>query len=166
MKKLMLAALCCMMSFSSFAQEQQMNSLRQRMPQAQVQANIQMPMQMVADTTITNKMDLSPEQLQKVVDLNAAFASSYKSLIAESHPVQGSRMSREDREAFQQKLVSARQEARKQLRDILGDEAYINYLELCLDNQQRMPMGPRGNGRNTQMLRGGNAGAPRAELSK
>lgn len=119
-----------------------------------------MPMQMAADTAITNHLDLEPEQMQKIEELNQNYAETFKTLMQQARPKKGNRLNKEEREAMMQQVNTVRDGARRQLREVLGDDKYIAYLEQQLDNQQRNAMVMHGGNRGGQMPRGGFGGGP------
>ena len=143
MKKTIFAALCCMVLSlgSAMAQDE--------MPQTQGgprggrgmrgRAEIQL-----ADTAITNHMDLTPDQQNAITALNAAYMEKVEAGMS-NRDENGKKLSKEERKARQEQMKSMRQEGRKQLREVLGTELYIQYLEEAAD---RMPMmgGMRGMG--------------------
>ena len=125
MKKLMIAALCCMLCTSAMMAQGQ-----RKMTTTQMNA---VPVQMVADTTITNHMELTAAQKQKINELNKAFVEKVRTEMSENR-AKGKRMTEEERDAFQKKSAEARKAALKELRQVMGDDKYIEYLEKSLDD--------------------------------
>lgn len=126
MKKLMmLAGLCLMVSISAVAQDFQGNR-QGRGPRRQMDA--------VVDTAIINHMNLDEAVLQKVYQLQEAKAQEQRESMGQTRQ-RGQRMSEEDRQAFMDKMQAFKTQYRKDLRAIIGDDAYILYLEKSLDNR-------------------------------
>lgn len=139
MKKFATAAICCLaLSLSSVMAQNQM-------PQGgrPMRGMMRGGATLIADTTITNHMNLTPEQTQQIMVINDNYRAQMQAAMSGNHHGDGQHMSREDREARMQQVQGQRKEARKQLRAVLGDDLYIEYLELSLD---RVPMmgGQRG----------------------
>lgn len=107
-------------------------------------------MVMVADTAITNHMQLTVEQAKMVETINAKYAEQLKALTSKRTEA-GQRMSTEQRDAMLQQMANLKNEGRQRLRKALGDNLYIEYLEKSLDQQPSMPMG-------TVQMRGGQRG--------
>ena len=109
--------------------------------------------QLIADTTILNHMELTPDQLQQVAALNDSYVENFKQAMQQYRPEKGARVAPEQRDAMQQQIQDARVQARQQLRTILGDEKYIKYLEQSIENLQRNPGMMRGGARGPQLKR-------------
>ena len=145
MKKIMiLAGICLAMCTSVMAQDFEGG---QRGGQGGQRARRQMDM--VVDTAVINHIDLKAETLQKVYELQQAKQAEQKEIMQSARPQKGQRMSDEDRKAFQEKRQAFTAQYRKELRALIGDEAYILYLERMVDRQGMMRMGgqrPQGQG--------------------
>lgn len=161
MKKLVIAAICCfslcvgsvMGQDQDGRQNRQVRGMRGGMRNAPVQ---------LADTSITNHLEITPEQIQKVEELNQNFAESMKVKMT-SFSQMNKNTSREEREARMAEVRALRQEANKQLREVLGTEAYIQYLETALEraSAMRSMRGPGSNNHGQRpMMRGGFGGGP------
>lgn len=135
MKKILWAALCCMIIGTSavWAQQQQGRGERQRGGRAMVQ---------LADTSILNQMGLTTAELVKVAELNEAFKEQLKEQGGQRE--RGKRLSDEEREAQRTAMAAKVAEGRKQLRKILGTERYIEYLEKLVDRRPMMMGGQHG----------------------
>lgn len=137
MKKTILAALCCLtLSAGSLVAQDNAHSQFGR------QGRGGRSVEQIADTAITNHLDLQPEQLTQVEALNTRYKEQLQAQ-QKGFATDGRRMSREDREARVQQFRQTRQQFRAELRTILGDSLYIQYLEESLDRQP-MSMAPRG----------------------
>lgn len=147
MKKALWAAVCCMsLGLSNvFAQND--------MPQGgrHMRGGMRGGMEMVADTAITNHMELSIEQAKAIEEINTTYRAKIQSLIMpqneDNKPAnreEGRRMRREGRDVRMQQINAEKKEARQQLRAVLGDELYIQYLEESIDRRPMMMGGPRG----------------------
>ena len=111
-----------------------------------------MQMFQLADTTITNQMDLTSTQQVEIAKLNENYREQLK-----ADNEKGKKVDKETREARRAQMEAKRAEGRKQLRAILGTELYIEYLEKSLDRRPMMVGGPRGqrpDGQNMQRSRG------------
>jgi len=139
MKKIMiLAGICLAMCTSAIAQDFGQGGQRQGGQRMRRQ------MDAVVDTTVINHMDINVEVLQKVYTLQEAKQKEQKAQMEEMRKNRnGQRMSEEERNAFTEKQKAFTAQYRKELRAILGDEAYIIYLEKMLDRQGMMRMGGR-----------------------
>ena len=100
--------------------------------QRPMRGGMRQDMELVADTAITNHMNLTPEQLQQVNDINANYRKQMEEMRSLRNE-EGRRLSREDREARMKQINDQKREARQQLRTALGDDLYIQYLEAVLD---------------------------------
>ncbi len=146
MKKILLAALCCMTMATSIvlAQDQ---SQRRGMREGNRQQMFQL-----ADTAITNHLNLTTAQQVEIAKLNESFREQMR---AEAE--KGRNLDREARAAHRTEMEAKRAEGRKQLRAILGTELYIEYLEKAIDQRPMMmggQRGPRPDGQNMQRQRG------------
>lgn len=143
MKKLVFTALCCfsLCVGSIMAQSQEARQGRQlRGMRGMNNAPVQL-----ADTAITNHLELTPEQILQVDQLNQKFATEMKAKMMEVAQA-GKKASREEREASMTELVNIRKQANKELREVLGTENYIVYLETALERAAMMRnMRPAGN---------------------
>lgn len=101
--------------------------------------------ELVADTTITNHMNLTPEQQKEIDSINASYQEQMKEMMSKRSE-DGKRLSREEREARMKQIAEQKKDARLKLRTVLGDDLYIEYLETSLDRMPAMMMGggPRG----------------------
>ena len=136
MKKCMiLLALCLTMCAVAMAQNRpqrggnnhQMMQAGQHMPAPNADA--------VVDTTIINHIGLSDDVLAKVYNLQQAKKESLGAMMREMRPERGTRMTEEQSKAFTEKRSEFVTNYRKELRELIGDEAYINYLEKQLDSR-------------------------------
>jgi len=98
-------------------------------------------MDMVVDTAVINHIDLNAEVLQKVYALQESKQQQQRELMQGMRPGKGQRMSEEERKAIAEKREAFTSAYRKELRELIGDEAYILYLEKMLDRQGMMRMG-------------------------
>ncbi len=135
MKKiLILAGVCITMCLTSFAQDmqgQRQGGQRQRRS-----------MDAVVDTAIINHMDLKAEVLQQVLTLQEAKQAQQREAMQQMRQNRnGQRMDEGERKAMQEKMQAFTAQYRKELREILGDETYIAYLEKMLDRQSMRMMG-------------------------
>ena len=146
MKKILLAAICCMtmMTNSVVAQDHpQRRGMRDGFRQQMFQ---------VADTAITNQLNLTTAQQVEIAKLNESYLEEMK-----ADGEKGKKVDKETREARRAQMEAKRAEGRKQLRAILGTELYIEYLEKALDRRPMMmggQRGPRPDGQNMQRGRG------------
>ena len=146
MKKILLAAICCMAIATS-------DVMAQDQPQGRgMRGAGRMQMFQLADTTITNQMDLTSAQQVEIAKLNENYREQLK-----ADNEKGKKVDKETREARRAQMEAKRAEGRKQLRAILGTELYIEYLEKALDRRPMMmggQRGPRPDGQNMQRGRG------------
>ena len=127
MKKILLAAICCMtmMTCSVLAQDQpQRRGMRDGFRQQMFQ---------VADTAITNQLNLTTAQQVEIAKLNESYLEQMK-----ADGEKGKKVDKETRVARRAQMEAKRAEGRKQLRAILGTELYIEYLEKALDRRPMM----------------------------
>lgn len=97
------------------------------------QRNMRRQIDAVVDTAIINHMDLSQEVLNQVYKLQEAKQAEQKEAMGQMR--RGQRMSEEERKAFHERQQAFTTQYRKELRAIIGDEAYITYLEKMLDRR-------------------------------
>lgn len=146
MKKILLAAICCMAIATS-------DVMAQDQPQGRgMRGAGRMQMFQVADTAITNQLNLTTAQQVEIAKLNENYIEQMK-----ADAEKGKKLDKETREARRAQMEATRAEGRKQLRAILGTELYIEYLEKALDRRPMMMGGPRGqrpDGQNMQRSRG------------
>lgn len=134
MKKfLLLASLCLAICSGVSAQDFQGRQGGQR-----GQRGNRMQIDMVVDTAIINHMDLSEEVLQQVYQLQEKKHAEQKE--AMSSMKRGQRMNEEELKAFMDRQQEFNAQYRKELRALLGDEAYIAYLEKMLDRRPSFGM--------------------------
>lgn len=95
----------------------------------------------VVDTAIINKMQLEPELVAKIIDLQQAKQEEMKTQM--SQPQGRGRMSEEDRKAMMVRREAFTKKYRADLRSLMGDDIYVAYLEKMLDARQSFNMGQR-----------------------
>lgn len=134
MKKLLLAGFCCIGLFLSHAMAQGQSHHR---GSQMGEINIQL-----ADTTITSRMQLTAEQQQQIRLINQNFADSIKTNMTPASAEQ--RPSREELIQRMNRMILLREEGYQQLRQVLGTEDYITYLENALIRAVMRPGGPNG----------------------
>jgi len=108
----------------------------------------------VIDTAIINHIGLSEEMLKEVYTLQSDQEEEAKKAMEGMMPERGKRMSEDAMKGMQEKMTATKSEFRGQLRNLIGDEMYITYLEKSLDMRgmfggRNMQMGggmQRGNG--------------------
>lgn len=113
---------------------------------------------MVVDTAIINSMDLEPELIAAVLQLQAQKQEELKVVIIKMA------QSRQEGQGFDQDAIAAmrqqmddfKQEYRMALRKVLGAANYITYLEKQLDKRPAMGGGMPGG--NRRMMQGGQGG--------
>ena len=145
MKKILLAAICCMTIATS-------SVLAQDQPQRRgMRDGFRQQMFQLADTSITNQLNLTTAQQVEIAKLNENYLEQMK-----ADGEKGKKIDKETREARRAQMEAKRAEGRKQLRAILGTELYIEYLEKALDRRPMMggQRGPRPDGQNMQRGRG------------
>ena len=146
MKKILLAAICCMTMMTS-------SVLAQNQPQRRgMRDGFRQQMFQLADTAITNQLNLTTAQQVEIAKLNENYLEEMK-----ADGEKGKKIDKEAREARRAQMEAKRAEGRKQLRAILGTELYIEYLEKALDRRPMMmggQRGPRPDGQNMQRSRG------------
>ena len=84
----------------------------------------------LADTSITNHLGLAEEQLAQIEVLNNSYQEQMKEQVGK-RPSRGS--GKEEREGIMNNIKLLRQNHQKQLREILGTDLYIQYLETALE---------------------------------
>lgn len=155
MKKLLVAAMCCMTLGlgTVWAQDNAPQGRNGRMGM-RGNTNIQL-----ADTAITNHLGLDDEQLTKIEALNASYQEQMKAQMSK-RPARGA--GKEEREALMNGLKQLKQEHMHQLREIMGTELYIQYLETAIERtgfRNNMNRGPQmGGGQGQHRMRGGFGG--------
>ena len=133
MKKILCAAICCMtLGLGNVLAQDQMPQGRNT-----TRGGMRGSAEMIADTTITNHLGISDEQISQINKLNTEYQEKVKEMMTKPNE-DGKRLSREDREARMKQIGTQKQEARQQLRKILGDDLYITYLEKRLDQHPMM----------------------------
>jgi len=133
MKKILMTVICCLtIGLGSVIAQDQPQGRGMRGPGRQ-------QMFQLADTAITNHMNLTTDQQVQIAQLNENFQEQMK-----EGGERGKRLDKEARQAQRAKFDAQRTEARKQLRAILGTELYIEYLERTIDRRSMMMVGPRG----------------------
>lgn len=154
MKKLVFAVICCFSLSLGTMMAQDQNGRQGRRGRQMRDFAIQL-----ADTSITNHMELTPEQFEQIDALNKNYSETLKEKMG-APGESGKRPSREEREARMQEMKTLRQQGNKKLREVLGTEAYIEYLEKALERAAAMPgmRGPGGQGQ--RRGNGGFEGAP------
>lgn len=118
----------------------------------------------LADTTITNHLGLNPDQMASIEALNEKYQEQMKAQA-------GKRPSRDagkgEREAIMNNMKQLRQTHLNELREILGTDLYIQYLETALERasfrvgMNRGPQqmgGPNGGGQHRMRGMGGRGG--------
>ncbi|MBR5717160.1 MAG: hypothetical protein IKX59_11280 [Bacteroidales bacterium] len=143
MKRILLAAICCMAIGMGSVMAQDQSHGRGMRGQGRQQ------MFQLADTAITNHMNLTADQQVQIAQLNESFQEQMK-----AGGERGKRLDKETRQAQRTQIEAKRTEARKQLRAILGTELYIEYLEKALDRRPMMMGGMRPDGQNMPRSRG------------
>lgn len=143
-KSLFLTGLCLMMSVALMAQGNQNNGQRQMRQMRQMDA--------VVDTAVINHMNLDAQVLEKVYKLQESKKAEQEAMMKESRPQKGQRMSDAERKAMQEKRETFTAKYRKELRELLGDETYILYLEKQVDRNsaRQFMMRPMQNNRGQQ----------------
>lgn len=146
MKKFILALCLCTLSLCAWAQQNQNRQFRG--PRRATDA--------VVDTAIMNKMEIAPEMMALILNLQQTKQEQMKAEMTQSRG-RGTRMSDEERQALADRRQTFSKIYRAELRAIMGDELYITYLEKMLDNRQMPAAGFRpgmdgGQGRQRQMM--------------
>lgn len=131
MKKILFTVALCYMTCASvmLAQDNTTTKAPRNMNARNMNA---VPVQMLADTTISNHIGLSEAQMEQINVLNKAYVEKVRTAM-KSRPDRGSKMDDKTRETFQKLAADSRNESLKDLRKIMGDDKYIEYLEKSLD---------------------------------
>lgn len=151
MKKFLMAAMCCMLCAATLMAQ---NKGDQRPRGMNVQQMNAVPVQMVADTTISNHIGLTAKQMQKIDELNKAFVEKMRAEMAKRRG-NGKTLTEEERKAYQQEAADVRHASLKELRAIMGDDKYIEYLEKSLDDMFHKTFGRAQGGQGRPAPRGG-----------
>lgn len=140
MKK-MLSCLVCMFIIcaGAVAQNRQGNNNRQNNGR-------QFQHMSVIDTAIINHMGLSEELLSQVLALQAKQQNMAKEQMSNMMSQRNQRMSEVDRKGMAEKMVQMKATFRKELRELIGVDNYIAYLEKQIDTPR-----PAFGGRQMQM---------------
>lgn len=113
---------------------------------------------MVVDTAIINTMDLEPEIVTKVLELQSKKAEELKAKIIEmasqAQANQGQGFDPKAIAAMREQMDEFKFEYRMAFRKIIGVDNYITYLEKVIDKRPAMGAGP-GAGAGQGMRRGG-----------
>ena len=141
-----LAALCCIAlgTGSVLAQDQ-----GPRGGQRMGHGPMIMGQQQLTDTTITNRMQLTPVQRSEIDRMNSIYDAEVKKIMGEmpdpqTAPQQDKKMNREEMRQKGEQVKALRKDGRQHVRAVLGDELYIQYLEEALDRHgMMMGNGPR-----------------------
>lgn len=113
---------------------------------------------MVVDTAIINSMDLEPELVASVLQLQAQKQEELKAtLIKMAQQNQGGQggFNPEAIAAMREQMEDFKSEYRMALRKLLGAANYITYLEKVIDKRPAMGPGMGGNGNPRRMQGGG-----------
>lgn len=149
--KFFLTALCLCLACSAMAQRHgNRNNRNANDPQSTPHR-----IDMVVDTAIINSMNLEPEMVTAVLELQAQKSNELRAKLIEMatsrQQAQNQMPTPEEIAAMQTQIEEFKFEYRMKLRKILGVENYINYLEKQIDKRPQQPMGmntPRRNGNN------------------
>ena len=132
-KALIIASVCLMASFTAFAQD----NMSRRSNGQRMMRNIDN----VVDTAVINHIGLADATLQQVYNLQKGKMEEQKQMMQESRHERGQKLSDSDRKEMQEKRQAFTDQYRKELRSIIGDAAYVTYLEKMLDRQSSMRFG-------------------------
>ncbi len=146
--KLMLTLVCLSLAACVFAQNGQNG--RQRGQRGNFD--------MVVDTAVINRIGLDKATLDKVLALQQSKQTEMQNLMQNSRPQRGQRLSDEERKAMEEKRTAFVKGYRTELRNILGTEKYVEYLEKQVDSRQMGGMRP-------QQRQGGNRGGQQRQRS-
>ena len=103
------------------------------------QGNMRGNMDAVVDTAIINTLNVPADTKAKVLDLQKTKQAQMREMMKkQSRPEKGQRLTDEQRKQMQADRAAFTKQYRAELRTILGDAAYIEYLEKQID---RRPMG-------------------------
>lgn len=153
--KLMLTVACLSLAACAFAQNRQNNG-RQRGQRGNFD--------MVVDTAIVNRIGLDKATYDKVLTLQKNKQQEMQTLMQNSRPEKGQKMSDADRKAMMEKREAFTKGYRAEFRNIIGTEKYIEYLEKQVDRQQmggnrgQRPGGNRNGNQQRQQRQRGNEG--------
>lgn len=142
------AAICCLILGSATTLVAQNENGRQR-----TSRRGGMPTIALVDTAITNAMQLEAPVQAVIGQINARYAQAMRQHV-ETMRQMGQNASDEERQAMMQNMKAQRYLGYQQLRQALGDETYILYLQEALDKQATMQQG-RGMNRRQPMGGGG-----------
>ena len=129
MKRKMFVTVLCL-SLAAFAFAQNRNGGGQR-PGARGNMDI------VVDTAIINQMGLPAATVEKISSLQQSKQTEMRQQMQQMQGNKGQRLTDEQRASLQQKRSEFTQQYRKELREILGDQNYITYLEKQLDRRNQ-----------------------------
>jgi hypothetical protein len=145
--------LCLLMSAGAvMAQDRRNSGNNQRRAPQQMDA--------VVDTAVLNKMELEPQLLTQILELQTTKQAEQKATLeAEKQSRTGAdgkrqKLTDEQREARRQEQEAFTAGYRSQLRTLMGDALYIAYLERLVDARGMMRM-PVRNNQNSGNQRGG-----------
>lgn len=145
--RMLISALCICMSICAMAQGPGRGN-RGGKPQS---------FDMVVDTAIINSMDLEPELVTAVLQLQAQKQEELKATLikmAQSRQ-EGQGFDQEAIASMRQQMEDFKLEYRMALRKLLGTANYITYLEKQIDKRPEAPRGNMRNGRGAQRPQGG-----------
>ncbi len=154
MKKTILSLALCiaMATTAAMAQDSnRRNNTQRRAPQQ---------MDAVVDTTVLNKMELEPQLLTQILELQTTKQAEQKATLeAErtNRTADGKRqkLTDEEREARRQEQEAFKAGYRQELRTLMGDALYIAYLERLVDARGMMRTPVNRNNQNAGNQRGG-----------
>ncbi len=168
MKKYIIALAIAAVSLSANAFHAKQDDNKQKPRQEQPQGD------MVVNMKTMESLSLSEKQLNQIKELQQKKAEEVKSMREESKDTKEkkSEEAKEERKAQMEKMQTFMADYRKDVRKILGDDKYIEYLEKQVDQQgtQRPGMrqnqrrggqgGPGAPGEGNDAPRGGDFGGP------
>lgn len=97
----------------------------------------------LVDTNVTSQLSLSSDKTKAIEDLNTKYAQEVSAMMPQDR---SSRPSEDEMKANMEKMKEVRKTYLKQVRSLLGDNLYIQYLEEVSERHNGRPMrGPRGN---------------------
>ena len=99
----------------------------------------------VVDTAVINHIGLPEATLQQVYELQKNKMEVQLEMFKSMRPGRGQRLSEEERQAMNEKRQAFTTQYRQELRAIVGDAAYITYLEKLIDHQATQRFGRMGN---------------------
>lgn len=153
--RFILTALCLCVGLSAMAQRN-----GNRGPRGGHNNTPQRSLDMVVDTAIINSMDLEPEIVTAVLQLQAQKAEELKAKLiemasqAQANQGQGQGFNPEAIKAMREQMDEFKFEYRMKLRKVMGADNYITYLEKQLDQRPAMGPGAAGTG-NRRRMQGG-----------